>query len=198
MHPRQSHSPKIHSRASSSRVRPLAFSLISLSFLAACQDPQWANRAALEIGAPRANAAEIRARQTQVFPVPSEERLLVEATQVLQDLGFTVEESAPRFGVLAGAKDRDAVETPQVVAQVALTIAFALLGAQYNPVYDTDQIIRATLSTRPVEGGQVMLRVSFERIVTNNQGQSRVEILTAPEFSAGFFEQVRAGLVRNT
>ncbi len=166
--------------------------------LAACQDPDWANRAALQIGAPPANAAEIRERQTARFQVNSEERLLVEATQVLQDLGFTVEESAPRFGVLAGTKDRDAVEVPQVVGQIALAIGFALLGAQYNPVWDTDQVIRATLSTRPLGPGEVSLRVSFERIVTNNQGASRVEQLTAPEFSTGFFEQVRSGLVRRT
>jgi hypothetical protein len=173
----------------------LAFALLALP---ACQDPDWANRAALQIGAPRSDAPQIRERQTARFQVTSEERLLVEATQVLQDLGFTVEESAPRFGVLAGTKDRDAVEAPQVVGQMALAIGFALLGVQYNPVWDTDQIIRATLSTRSLGPREVALRVSFERIVTNNQGASRVEELTAPGFSSGFFEQVRSGLVRRT
>jgi hypothetical protein len=42
------------------------------------------------------------------------------------------------------------------------------------------------------------LRVSFERIVTNNQGVSRVEQLTAPEFSTGFFDKVRQGLGSRT
>lgn len=166
--------------------------------LTACQDPEWANKAALQMGAPRPDAAEIRERQTAHFGVASEERLLVEATQVLQDLGFTIEESAARFGVLAGAKDRDATETPQVVAQVALTVGLAILGVRYDPVWDTDQVIRTTLSTRPVGPRDYALRVSFERIVTNNKGLSRVEELTASEFSTGFFERVRAGLVRNT
>ncbi|MDJ0388959.1 hypothetical protein QMO56_12615 [Roseomonas sp. E05] len=152
----------------------------------------------MQVGAPRPDAAEIRERQTTLFPATSEERLLVEATQVLQDLGFTIEESAPRFGVLAGSKDRDAVETPQVVGQVALMVAFAVLGAQYNPVWDTDQVIRATLSTRQVSTQETSLRVSFERIVTNNRGLSRVEELNAPEFSSGFFEKVRAGLAQRT
>lgn len=166
-----------------------------LGALAACQtDPDWANKAALQTGAVRPDAAKIRERQTARFNVP-EERLLLEATQVLQDLGFTIEESAPRYGVLAGAKDRDAVETGQVVAQVAVTIGLALLGVQHNPVWDTDQIIRTTLTTAPGAGGQTILRVSFERIVTNNQGISRVEELTAEEFSSGFFERVRTGLL---
>lgn len=164
--------------------------------LAACQDPDWANRAALQIGAPRAEAAAIRQRQTARFDGVPETRLLVEATQVLQDLGFTIEESAARHGVLAGAKDRDAVETPQVVGQVALTIAFALLGARYDPIWDTDQIIRATLTTQPMGQRDAILRVSFERIVTNNKGGTRVEQLTEAEFSTGFFDRVRAGLAR--
>lgn len=180
------------------RLRCLFLAIPLLTSLAACQDPEWANKAALQTGSPRTDAIQIRERQTARFDTASEERLLVEATQVLQDLGFTIEESAPRFGVLAGSKDRDATEAPEVVGQIALTIGLALLGARYDPTWDTDQVIRATLSTTPVGPREYTLRVSFERIVTNNKGQSRVEELTAPEFSTGFFEQVRTGLVRNT
>ncbi|WP_051212258.1 hypothetical protein [Rubritepida flocculans] len=173
-----------------------------LAFLAlpitGCQDPEWANRAALQIGAPRANAADIRARQSTRIEDASEQRVLAEVTQVLQDLGFTIEESAPRYGVLAGSKDRDATEAGQVVAQVALTIGLALLGVHYNPVWDTDQVIRATITTRPAGPRATDIRVSFERVITTNQGTSRVEVLTSPEFSQGFFEAVRAGLARST
>lgn len=179
-------------------MRFARFMLFALALLCGCQsDPDWANKAALQIGAPRTDAAEIRTRQTATFAVTSEERLLVEATQVLQDLGFTVEESAPRYGVLAGSKDRDAKETGQVVAQVALTIGLAVLGVRYDPVFDTDQVIRATLTTSPAGSQVATLRISFERIVTNNKGLSRVEELTAPEFSSGFFAKVRVGLARN-
>lgn len=171
--------------------------VMSMTTLIACQpDPEWANKEALRIGSPRANAAEIRERQTARFQVGSEERLLVEATQVLQDIGFTVEESVARYGVLAGSKERDATETGQVVGQIALSVALALLGARHNPVYDTDQVIRATLTTRRISASESQLRVSFERIVTTNQGTSRVEELIEPEFSEGFFERIRHGLAR--
>jgi hypothetical protein len=171
--------------------------VIAPLIVAGCQtNPNWANEAALRIGKPRPDAAEIRARQTTQFPTGDEVTLLVESTQVLQDLGFTIEESAPRYGVLAGSKDRDATETGQVVGQVALTIGLAVLGVRYNPVWDKDQVIRATLTTRPVDRRTTTLRVSFERIVTNTQGLSRVELLTDPEMSTGFFDKVRAGLAR--
>lgn len=173
-----------------------AIALLSASLLAGCvePDPDWANKAALQIGAQRADAAVIRERQTAVFYGVSEPALLGEATQVLQDLGFTIEESVSRYGVLAGSKDRDAVEVGQVVGQVALTVLAALAGVQYRAVYDTDQMIRATLTTRPVGEKDAALRVSFERIVTTNQGGSRVEELSEAEFSSGFFTQVRSGL----
>lgn len=177
--------------------RQTAFAVIGMGLLAACQpDPDWANKEALRIGSPRANAAEIRERQTARFQVGSEERLLLEATQVMQDLGFSIEESVARYGVLAGSKERDATETGQVVGQVALTVMLALLGARHNPVYDTDQVIRATLTTRRLSASECQLRISFERIVTTNQGSSRVEELNEREFSEGFFERVRDGLLR--
>jgi hypothetical protein len=173
--------------------------MAGVGLLAACQlDPDWANKAALKIGAVPPDAAVIRERQTTDFDNVSEQRLLVEATQVLQDLGFTVEESAPRYGVLAGSKDRDATEAGQVATQVALAIGLAVLGVHYNPVWDRDQVIRATLTTRPLGAKDAILRVSFERIVTDNHGVSRVEELTDAAFSSGFFEKVRAGLAHGT
>lgn len=165
--------------------------------LSGCQpsDPNWANKFALTAGAPLPNAAQVREAQTARFRVRDELTLLNEATQTLQDLGFTVEESAPKVGVLAGSKDRDATETGQVVGQVALTIGLAVLGVQYNPVWDKDQTIRVTLTTRPTnDRHETQMRVSFERIVINTQGVARAEPLTASEFSQGFFEKVRSGL----
>jgi hypothetical protein len=176
-------------------VFPRIAAIVALpALLVACeQNPNWQNDAALRIGALRPNAGEIRARQTAQL-AGGEERLLVESTQVLQDLGFTIEESAPQIGVLAGSKDRDAVEAGQVAVQVAATIALALVGVRYQPVWDTDQVIRATLTTQPLGPRDSGLRVSFERIVTNNQGLSRVEDLTEGEYSTGFFGKVRSGL----
>jgi len=171
--------------------------LMGVVMVGACQpDPDWANKEAIRIGTPRTNGSEIRERQTARFQVGSEERLLLEATHVLQDLGFTIEESVARFGVLAGSKERDATETGQVVGQIALTVMLALLGARHNPVFDTDQVIRATLTTRRISANECQLRISFERIVTTNQGTSRAEELTEREFSEGFFERIRHGLLR--
>lgn len=179
------------------RVGRLAVMAGMVGSLAACQAPNqnWANEAALKIGKPPENAAELRAAQSTRLRVREEQRVLAEVTQTLQDLGFNIEESAPAYGVLAGAKERDATEAGQIAGQVALTIALALIGAQYNPVWDTDQVIRVTVTTRPLPPEETHLRVSFERIVTNNQGFSRVELLTEADYAQGFHETVRQGLM---
>ena len=90
----------------------LAAAATAAGLLAGCvqSDPEWANKLAMTQGAPRADAAAIRERQSAVFEGVEERALLLEATQTLQDLGFTIEESASRYGVLAGSKDRDAIE----------------------------------------------------------------------------------------
>jgi hypothetical protein len=165
--------------------------------LAACapQNPNWANELALRAGAPRPDAPLIRERQSTRLKLRDEVALLSEVTQVLQDLGYTVEESAPELGVLAGSKERDATEAGQVAAQIAVTVGLALLGVRYQPIWDKDQLIRVTVSTLPQPAqGDVRLRVSFERIVVNNPGQARAEMLDGAEFSHGFFQQVRSGL----
>jgi hypothetical protein len=118
----------LRARLEAAKVNPRQACVLALLLLGACQDPDWANKTALRIGAPRADAAAVRERQSTQITGVSEQRVLAEATQVLQDLGFTVEESSSRYGVLAGSKDRDATETGQVVGQVALTIGLALLG----------------------------------------------------------------------
>ncbi len=180
------------------RIRRSKFGFPALVFLlAGCQpDPNWANKKALQVGYPGPEEISLRQKHVFQFPEAAEPAVLLEATQVLQDLGFNVEESAPRYGVLAGSKERDATETGQVAAQVAATIALAVVGVRYNPVWDTDQVVRVTVTTRPFGKRDTTMRVSFERIVTDTNRASRVELLTQPEFADGFANKLREGLSR--
>ncbi|WP_136661720.1 hypothetical protein [Nitratireductor sp. XY-223] len=72
--------------------------------------------------------------------------MLNASVAVLQDLGFTLEESETDLGVLLGTKDRDATEA----AQVAGAIAMAILFGAYVPI-DADQKIRGSVITRPLD-----------------------------------------------
>ena len=128
-----------------------------------------------------------RQLQTRKFDTKSEKELLTAASGVLQDLGFNLDESTPAVGVLVGSKNRDATDSGQVVAAIALAVLF---GA--NMAIDKEQKIRASLITRPSETGKGhLLRVTFQRIVWNTQGVvSKIEPISEPLIYQEFFEKL--------
>jgi len=132
-------------------------------------------------------SVEKRTLQTRFFDTEDEAEILRASVGVLQDLGFTLEESETDLGVLLATKDRDAVEAGQVAGAIVL----ALLGV-YMPI-DKNQTIRVSVITRPIEDGRgrTAVRVTFQRLVWNTQGQlSRIESLNEPELYQGFFEKL--------
>lgn len=160
--------------------------------VAGCQDH---NQQALQLGALPPAAAQLRELQTLVVPVADEGRVLRDATQVLLDLGFAIDESSAPYGVVVGSKQRDAREAGQVAAAIAVTVVTALFLVPVIPTWDQDQTIRATVTTRPAAGQEAtLLRVSFERRVRNNQGGSRFEPLQTPAMYQEFFGLVRQGM----
>lgn len=128
-----------------------------------------------------------RQLQTRLFETNDEAMLLSASAALLQDLGFTLDESESGLGVIVASKDRDATEAGQVVMAVVL----ALLGA--NVPIDEVQKLRASVVTKPVgeDGRRIAVRVTFQRIVWNNWGQiSKQERLNEPEFYQEFFSKL--------
>ncbi|MFQ5958645.1 MAG: hypothetical protein ACE5LF_04680 [Alphaproteobacteria bacterium] len=109
---------------------------------------------------------ELRQLQTRRFDTGDEGMLLSAIAAVLQDLGFTLDESEPDIGVVVASKDRDAVEA----GQVALAIFVALLGSSM-PI-DKHQKMRASVVTWPLgdESRETAVRVTFQRLVWNDRG----------------------------
>ncbi|RVT99572.1 hypothetical protein EOD42_05690 [Rhodovarius crocodyli] len=176
------------------RIGRAALAVAIAVSLAGCQNY---NQAALLLGEPRSDAAVLRQAQTMPIDRISDEVLLREATQVLLDLGFALDESSVPLGVLAGSKSRDAREAGQVAAAVAVTIVAAMFLVAVVPTWDERQTIYVTLTTQPIPGSnQMNLRVSFERRVETNQGGSRYEQLNDPQLYQEFFNQLRQGLAR--
>jgi hypothetical protein len=164
-----------------------------IALLTACQDP---NKVALQIGGPPDNAAALRAIETRRFDDAEPLKLLGSATAALQDLGYTVTESAPAAGVVVGSKQRDAEEAGEVAGQIALTIAMAALGAAYVPTWDKTQSIHLTLVVSPVGHSRSQdVRVSFDRYITNNHGELwRTELITDPLIYQQFYDRLNQGL----
>ena len=158
----------------------------------------------MRLGQPPSAATQIREAESRQLQ-GDEAALLAEAAQVLQDSGYTITESSAVAGVLTGHKDRDATEA----GQVATAILIGVLAGPASMRWDTTQAIRAPVTTRPVRNGAarrqegsdvgtasqtVVMRVSFERLISNNRGETRHEPLLQPELQRDFFDKLRQGL----
>jgi len=125
--------------------------------------------------------------QTKKYETTDEAKVLAACAGLLQDLGFNLDESETKLGVLSASKMRSAVSAGQVVGAILL----ALMGAPM-PI-DKAQKMRASVITRPAgeHGEYIAVRVTFQRIVWNTRGQvTTSESLTDPKIYQEFFEKL--------
>jgi hypothetical protein len=137
----------------------------------------------------RLNETSLQDRQVQsrFYETGLETELLSAGVAVLQDMGYTLDETERVAGLITASKTVDAIDG----GQVALAIFAAALGGG-STVYDTEQLIKVSFVTYPsrVDVGFVA-RASFQRVVRNNQGGiSRVETLAEPELYEEFFDKL--------
>ena len=160
----------------------LALLLVSIFFVTGCQTiPKDALTLSPE------SLAE-RQMQTRKYETKDEAKILAACAGLLQDMGFNIDESETELGLIASSKIRSAINTGQVVAAVMI----AALGGGNTPV-DQKQKMRASVVTRPVgeQGEYIAARVTFQRIVTNTEGQvTKSESLKDPSIYQEFFDKL--------
>jgi len=126
--------------------------------------------------------------QTKKYQTTDEVRILTACAGLLQDMGFNIDESETKLGLISSSKMRSA----ENAAQITAAILVALMGGGAMPV-DKEQKMRACIVTRPVgdRGEYVAVRVTFQRIVWNTQGQvTKSESLTNPKIYQEFFDKL--------
>lgn len=133
--------------------------------------------------------------ETRKYEGISEEDLITASANVLQDLGYTLDNSETKLGMLLASKQRDATNAGQVAASIVL----ALLGGRATPV-DRDQTIRVSLVVRPQyssesesidpEKKSYFVRITFQRMVRRTDNSVYAQTLTDEELYTGFFEKL--------
>jgi len=130
--------------------------------------------------------------ETRRYDGIKEEDLIIASSNALQDLGFNLDNSETKLGVLTASKQRDATNTGEVVA----TVIIALLGGQPGAI-SKDQTIRVSLVVRPVHdsNGKSManshfVRVTFQRVVRKTDNSTNAETLRDAELFEDFYERV--------
>jgi hypothetical protein len=138
----------------------------------------------------RMNEATIEQRQLQTrkYETSDESKILSASASLLQDLGFTLDKSETKVGLIVASKDRSAVNAAEVTGAVFL----AALGGG-PAIYDKQQKIKASVVTHPEynSAGGMAVRVTFQRIVWDNYGRiSKLERLNDSELYTGFFDKL--------
>lgn len=139
-----------------------------------------------------ADSMEQRQLQTRKFEGISEEKVLSASAQVLQDLGFNIDNSEAKLGLIEGSKDRQAVEAGQVVGAL---IAAVILGVAIP--WDEKQKMFASLVVSPAVSSPnaQLVRVTFSRVVWDTaKNVSKAERLKEPEIYQEFFEKLSKSL----
>ena len=128
--------------------------------------------------------------ETMRFDTNDETAVLSASAQVLQDLGFTLEESETKLGLITASKNREAGST---AGKAAIILLAAMNKTQ--PVYDTEQKIYATIvSTKSRSASGYNVRVSFARRIWNNMHESRTEKITDTKTYREFFDKLSQSL----
>lgn len=163
------------------------FALFLSVSLVACQMP--VPKEALELSP---ESLQMRQLQTRYFDTNDEASVLSASAALLQDLGFNIDESETKLGYMLGTKDRDATNAGQIVAAVIV----AALGGGAMPV-DKSQKMKACVVTHPYGEAKdkIAVRVTFQRIVWNTQGQVTTrEGLVEPGMYQEFFSKLSKSL----
>lgn len=126
-----------------------------------------------------------RQLETRAYETKDEEALLTASAQVLQDLGFTLDESEIKLGLITANKDREAGSAGEKVGMIFLA---ALVGTR--PVYDVSQKIYVTLVSTKNHNNGYNIRVEFARVIWNNMNQARIEKIQDVEIYKDFFDKL--------
>lgn len=180
-----------------SALRRTAAAVVAAWAVAGCV-PETIPREALAL---TPQSLERRQAQTRVFDTSDEERMLAAAAGVLQDLGFTIDESETDLGVIVSSKRRDARQADQVARSVVTTLvgAFFTLGTYWSasgPIDDVQEI-RASLVTAPIgaSGERMEARITFQRTVWNTDDEiSLREEIYDPQIYQEFFDALSTSL----
>jgi len=141
------------------------------------------------------NVLEKRQLQMRTYETADEEKVISASAGVLQDLGFTLDDSETKLGLVVGSKERDATEKSQVILATLATAFSSNQYGSYTNYYDTiDHIqkIQAAVVTKPsLSENKMTVRVTFQRLVWNKLGQiNRIEAIKDPALYQGFFDKL--------
>lgn len=130
-----------------------------------------------------------RELQMRQYDTTDQGKIITSVAGVLQDLGFTLDDSETEVGFVAASKKADATNKGQVAGAVFLDI---LVGGNNTSRCDKSQVVKASVITKSsLDGKKIVVRVTFQRIIWNMMNQiNRVETINEPAMYQKFYESL--------
>jgi len=123
--------------------------------------------------------------------------LITACANVLQDLGFNLENSETKLGVITASKERDASNAGEIAGAIVVGVLTTLVGVPVILSTSKDQTIRVSLVVRPVLDSNSeklayshFVRINFQRVVRRTDNRVYYETLTDPELYINFYAKV--------
>lgn len=141
------------------------------------------------------NAMQMRSLQCRRYDTFDEKKILSASAAALQDMGFTLEDSETKLGLVVAAKDADATDKVQVALATTSIVLGALSGrvstASYDELDDV-QKVRASLVSMPGQKKKdTVVRITFQRVVfSKNKQINKMETLEDPKLYQGFYDRL--------
>ena len=132
-----------------------------------------------------------RQLQMRQYDSNDQEEIIAAVAGVLQDLGFILDESESKLGLVVSSKKADAKHKGKIAGAFILDMLSALGGSSSNCVSqcDAEQLMKASVIVRPsLKDSKTVVRVTFQRIVWNmNKQMSKVETVDEIEIYEKFY-----------
>lgn len=128
---------------------------------------------------------KMRSLQTRSYQLKDDMTLLNSSVQILQDLGFDIDFTEKKLGILVGSKTADATDYGQMAGMILLAVL-----AKTEAHWDDSQKIKASFFVSN-ENKKSKVRITFQRIVWDQKGNvSRLEAIEDPEIYQDFFRRL--------
>jgi len=175
-------------------MKKLVFSLKYAFFILLCLGIMGCASGPTGFLKPSEDCLKNRELQIRQYDTANEKDTIAAVAGVLQDLGFTLDDSETEIGFVAASKRADATSAGQVVGAAVLDTLGILFGGYSNvsATVDAVQEVKASVITKPsLEGNKMVVRVTFQRIVWNKNKQiNRIETVKETEIYQKFYEDL--------
>jgi hypothetical protein len=163
--------------------------LLLLTVICACS--KTIPKEALEL---KNDSFAMRQLQTRVFDSNNEKTIIIACANVLQDLGYNVDESEVQLGVITSSKNRDAYSRGKALSTMLIG---GLLGVNTYRMIEHSQKIRLTVISKPL-GNKTSVRITIQRVLYNVEGSViEAKSVEDPKIYSEFFTKLSHSIFLN-